>query len=180
MNLIKGSLIVTVITNIVKAFEKGYDNSALKKNVSKIASAFKNSRTHKVLSCYINKNPYYRNSVVYKIIMAIAGLFDKLFGKINVLGTKLLSGSIVAKKVKDAYNSGVNQKLFGFGVLFMSIPLGSLFALICLGQATDKNMAVCWGIFAVGVILVITAVCKDSLKNSKVIKAVSTFFELIR
>ena len=112
--------------------------------------------------------------------MAIAGLFDKLFGKINVLGTKLLSGSIVAKKVKDAYNSGVNQKLFGFGVLFMSIPLGSLFALICLGQATGKNMAVCWGIFAVGVILVITAVCKDSLKNSKVIKAVSTFFELIR
>lgn len=180
MNLIKESFIVTAIINIIKAFERGYDNSVLKKNVSKITIVFNNSGTHRVLSRYINKNPYYRNSVVYKIIMAIASLFDKFFAKINVLGTKLLSGSIVAKKVKDAYNAGVNQKLFGFGVLFMSIPLGSLFALICLGQATGKNMAVCWGIFIVGVVLVITATCKDSLKNSKIIKAVSTFFELIR
>lgn len=179
MNLIKGSLIVTVIVNLVKAFERGYDNSALKKNVDKVTLAFKTSKTHYILSHYVNKKPYYQSSVVYRLVMAIASLLNKAFGGINTLGKRLFSGSVFAHKVCLAYKAGINDKLFAFGLLFMSIPVGSLIALIWAGQATGVNMAVCWAVFVAGVILVVAASCKDTFKNSKVVKAVSGFFDLI-
>lgn len=180
INIFKESLIIKLIINVFKAFMAAYDNSRLKKIVDSINICFKGSRTYSVLSHYINKRPYYRNSMVYKLIMAISGVFDKIFGIINKVVSGLLNGSAFSKKVYSVIKADVNKKLCGFGLLFMSIPIGSIIALILLGNVSFMNMVICWGIFVIGFLLVVIASCESAIKNSVLVKAVAVFFDLIR
>lgn len=179
-NVFKGSLIITTITNTVKAFFNAYKNSGLKNVVFAVGICFKESKTYSVLSCYANKKPYYRYSVVYGIIMAIAGLFDRLFGFINRLFTALFKGSVVSAEVNGIMKANVSKKLYGFGLLFMSIPIGSIISMIFAGSVSALNMSICWVVFVFGFVLVLIASCRTVFKNSIVFRAVKGFFDLIR
>lgn len=180
INIFKESLIIKLIINIFKAFMAAYDDSKLKKIVYYINICFKGSRTYSILSQYINKSPYYQKSMVYKMIMVIAGVFDKLFGIINKIISGLLNGSVFSSKIYSAIKADVNKKLYGFGLLFMSIPIGSIIALILLGDVSFMNMIICWGIFVTGFLLVVIASCESAIKSSVLVKAVAVFFDLIR
>lgn len=180
INVFKGSLIITVIANVAKAFLNSYENSRLKKNVTAFNKCFKNSKTYSVLYRYANKKPFYKFSFVYKAVMAIAGVFDRFFAFINKVVTGVLSGSFTARKAVSAKNADVSKKLYAFGLLFMSIPIGSIVAMILLGSVSVLNMIICWVIFAFGFILVLIASCQPVLKNSFIFRAVKGFFDLIR
>lgn len=178
--ILKESIIISALVNIVKAFMTSYENSRLKKSVNAAALCFKNSATYGVLLKYANKKPYYRYSFTYKIIMAVAGLFDRLFAAINSLVKKWFSGSKTAEETLKAYRSDVQTKLGGFGILFMSIPIGSIIALIYAGRVSAMNMVMCWSIFIAGLLCVVISYCKDALKNSIFIKGIARFVDLIR
>lgn len=180
INIFKGSLIITITINIVKAFMTSYKNSRLKKGVTAVGVCFKSSKTFGVLSRYANKKPYYRNSLIYRLIMAIAGLFDRLFGFINKIGAALLGGSSVSKEVYSAIKADANTKLCGFGLLFMSIPVGTLVALIISGNVSAVNMIICWVVFIIGLLFVLIASCESAIKSSFIIKVFAGFFDLIR
>lgn len=180
INIFKGSLIITAIINTVKAFLTAYDNSRLKKIVNAFGICFKDSRTYSVLSHYANKKPFYRYSLVYRIIMAIAGFFDRLFGFINRLFTALLNSSFVSAEINSAIKADVSKKLYGFGLLFMSIPIGSIIAMIFAKDVSAVNMIICWAVFAFGFVLILIASCQAVFKNSAVFRAFKGFFDLIR
>lgn len=180
INIFKASLIITVVINTVKVFLTAYENSRLKKGVTAVGVCFKSSKTYSVLSRYANKKPFYRYSLVYRLIMAIAGLFDRLFSLINKVAKALLSGSIVSAEVDSALKADVNKKLYGFGLLFMSIPIGSIIAMIFSGGVSAVNMIICWTVFAFGFILVLTASCHIVFINSAIFRAVKGFIDLIR
>ncbi len=175
----KESLIISAFVNIVKAFASAYENSGFKRCVKGIAVCFRESGTYKWLSRYANKKPYYRYSFVYKIVMAIAGLVDMLFGAINSVALKWLSGSKAAESTVNACKSTVNIKLYGFGLLFMSIPIGSLIALIYAGSVNIFNIAVCWVVFVIGLLCVVFALCGGALESSFVLRAAAKFMNLI-
>lgn len=183
MNLkgvLKESIIVITALNIIKAVEISYINSALKRNIAKTCLVFKDSKTYDILSKYAGKNPYYRFSFTYKIVMSIAAIFDKLFGRIHNEVKRWFSGSKAAENIVNAVKLTTDLKLYGFGILFMSIPIGSILSLIILGGISFVNLAMCWGIFIFGLLLVILACNSEALKESLSIRAVSKFFDLIR
>ncbi|MDO4300674.1 MAG: hypothetical protein Q4D26_04685 [Clostridia bacterium] len=180
INAFKESLIITAVTNVFKSFITGYENSRVKSAVNAVTVCFKDSKTYSVLSRYANKKPYYRQSLIYRLIMAIAGLFDRLFGSVNSIGSKWLEGSAFSAKVYKAIKSPAELKLYGFGILFMSIPVGSIISLILTGGVSPVNMAICWGVFVVGFVFVAAASCGSYVKSSALFKVISGFIDLIR
>lgn len=177
--IFKESLVFSTLLKCVDIIIKAYKYSKLKKNINAFVSCFKSSRTFYILSLYANKKPYYRNSLTYRIIMAIAGLFNRLFGAIHNIAENCLRGSEAGKITVEAIKSPTNTKLYGFGLLFMSIPIGSIISLIVLGSVSTVNMIICWVVFFIGFLLVVIASCKNALSNSVVIKAAKGLIDLI-
>ncbi len=178
--IFKESFVISALIKIVNAFIAAYNNSRLKKNMAGIAVCFKKSVTYRILSAYANKKPYYRYSFVYRIIMAIAGLFDKFFGWINSFVTGWLSGSRAAEDTVKVCNASVESKFMGFGILFMSIAAGSIIALIYAGGMSVVNGVMCIAVFVLGFLCVAVSLCKGVLKGSAVLRLFAEFIDLIR
>ena len=178
--IFKESFVISALMNIVKAFVTAYNNSRLKKSMTGIAVCFKNSGTYGILSKYANKKPYYRYSLVYRIIMAIAGLFDRLFGRINSFMSGWLSGSRAAEDTVKVYNASAESKLTGFGILFMSIAAGSIIALMYAGGMSAVNAIMCIAVFILGLLCAVISLCKGALKGSAVLRLFAEFIDLIR
>lgn len=178
--ILKESFVISALINTANAFMTAYDNSRLKKNMSGIAACFKNSGTYGVMKKYANKRPYYRYSLVYKIVMAIAGLFDKLFGWIHSFMSDWLSGSRSAEGTVKIWKSKAESKLKGFGILFMSIAAGSSIALIYAGGMSSVNIAVCFAVFILGFLCIVLSLCKGVLKSSAILRLFAEFIDLIR
>lgn len=178
--IFKESLVISAIMYIVKAFVRAYDNSRLKKNIKGIGACFKNSVTYRVLSKYANKKPFYRYSFVYRIIMAIAGLFNRLFGHINSIVSGWLSGSRAADDTVKLYNASAESKLMGFGILFMSIAAGSVIALLYAGGMSNFNSIMCLAVFVLGFLCTLISLCKGALKGSAILRLLAEFIDLIR
>lgn len=176
----KESFVISVIVSVFCAFERAYKVSRLKNISANVGICFKESKTYSVLYGYANKKPYYRYSIIYKIVMSITAFFDKFFGIVHGEVKKWFSGSKAAESTVKAVKSSVDLKLYGFGILFMSIPIGSIISLIILGGVSSLNLAISWGIFILGLLFVILACNSQALKSSIVIKMVKNFFDLIR
>ena len=82
---------------IYKLFEKlliiPYNNSLLKKNLQKITDCFKNSFLYKRVEKYLDKKPYFLNSVYYKLIRKLVNKIDKLMDFLHKTIKKCLLGS---------------------------------------------------------------------------------------
>ena len=178
--IFKESLVISALMNIAKAFVTAYNNSRLKKSMTGIAVCFKNSGTYGILFKYANKKPYYRYSLVYRIVMAIAGLFDRLFSFINSFMSDWLSGSRAAEDTVKVYNASAESKLTGFGILFMSIAAGSIIALMYAGGMSVVNAIMCIAVFVLGLLCVVISLCKGALKGSAVLRLFAEFIDLIR
>lgn len=178
--IFKESLVISALINIVKAFVTAYNDSRLKKNMTGVALCFKSSMTYRVLSKYANKRPYYRYSFIYRIVMAIAGLFDRLFGWINSFMSGWLSGSRAAEDTVKVYNAPAERKLMGFGILFMSIAAGSIIALMYAGGMSSVNVIMCIAVFILGLLCTVISLCKGALKGSAVLRLLAEFIDLIR
>ena len=83
MEIIKGSLTVTLLMRVAEALGRGWEYSRLRKLALALALCFRESCTGRLLTRYINKEPYFRHSMTYRIVMAVFGLFDRLFGWIH-------------------------------------------------------------------------------------------------
>lgn len=180
INVFKGSLIISLIIKTVRLFEAAYEESSFKRAALRAGSCFKASKTCGILTKYVCKKPFYKNSFVYRIVMAIAGLFDRLFAFINKAGGCLFSGSRFSSVILGAVKADTSGKLYGFGLLFMSIPIGTLIALILTGNSSLVNMVICWVLFIVGLIMTVIASCPRVFLNSALYKAFRLFFDLIR
>lgn len=178
--VIKESFVVSTLLHIVSVFEIAYVNSGLNKVIRVLVNTFKNSVTYSILHKYACKKPYYRYSFVYRIIMAIAGVFDRLFGFINSLMTGWFSGSRAAEETVSACKAPVEIKFRGFGILFMSMAAGSFIYSLSLGMMTSLNTVICTGVFVLGILCVAISYLRGVFKGSIIVKVCTGLIDLLR
>lgn len=83
MDILKGSAVFSLLLRIFVFFENTWSNSCFKRFVDAAVRCWHGSFTGKTAEKYINKEPFYMNSITYRVVKAVFGVFDRLFGKIN-------------------------------------------------------------------------------------------------
>jgi O-antigen ligase len=81
MDMIKGSVIVSFLLKLYTVFSVSWQESRLKR----LCGFAGESVTGNLAKAYVNKQPFYLNSITYRVITGIFGLFDRLFGKLHSL-----------------------------------------------------------------------------------------------
>ena len=136
-----------------------YNNSVLKKNLGKIVNCFKQSAIYKNIERYLDKKPYFLNSLSYKFIRKIVKLLDKLMDFLNKTIKKWLLGSI-------KYSSKEKN------LLLLSILIGSFNVFYTLAGIilNTVNLYVSYGILAITLILFLFSKNTDCFKQSFIYK----------
>lgn len=88
---IKESLIYKLLEKMIL---NPYNNSKLKKIFEKVGLCLKESYLNKCIEKYLNKKPYFLESIYYKIFRKIVKLLDKIANYFNSIIKRLISGSI--------------------------------------------------------------------------------------
>lgn len=174
---IKGSKLVSIILKFVVMFANAYDNSNTKNTLASISNCFKASVTHKILSMYANKKPWYRYSFVYRLVHILADVADKLLGGIYKLFKYLFKGSITIEDGKKVMLMSSRDKCYCVGVLLISLPVGALLASIVFKSATMLTFVMCWTMFFAGILIVLVA---EYGKDSIIIKLIRHFIAIIK
>ncbi len=176
-DILKGSFIVSFILKVIYVLKNAYDKSILKKFVQKAGICFKNSITRKILASYVNKNPWYRYSFTYKIVFVLANAADKIFGGIFAVVKAMLKGSFISDSFKKAFNMSLTDKCYSGGVLLISLPVGVLSASIVFESFTMFTFVICWAMFFVGIMVVITGLYG---KDSIIVRLIRGFIAIIK
>jgi hypothetical protein len=175
---IKESLVYRLVIAVCKAFATAYGESKFKKYIAdNVALMWKNSATHKILSAYVNKEPYFESSLFYRLFMFIFSLFDKLFALLNTLIFGLLSGSAIWREVQDCKRLTVRGVLFYLGVLVMAVAVGGVLGAIIFANKSSLNLVLCWVIFGLGAVLVLASVFWQKITESGIYRLIKWIFE---
>lgn len=161
---LKGSIIISFITNLIFVLVNAYKTSLLKRFADGISLCWKQSITHSILHNYLYKQPWYRYSLTYRIVFKLANLADKLMGGIFKMIRAMLHGSGIKDSFVRAFNMTLTDKCYFIGGLLISIPVGALVAGIALNSVTIYTLIMCWAMFFVGVMVVVVAIYgRDSI-----------------
>lgn len=172
-----GSLVISLCMKILNAFVAAYKNSILNSFLSGFGICFKQSRFRRVLSAYVYKNPWFRYSLVFRIIMFFVKVFDKIFGFIYCIIKKCIFGSKVVNGCRNTAKMSLTDKCYCAGVLLISMPIGAMLAAIVFNSVSVMTMVLSWTIFVVGVMTVLVGVYG---KDSIVVKLIRGFIAAIR
>lgn len=174
--LLKGSLLCRAIGFVASVFSNAYKNSRLKRFTLSVSNCFNESFTHTVLSHYVNKKPYFRYSLTYRLVIAIMHIVDIIFAFINNVFTKLFSGSSFCNDVISYKKSSLTQKLELIGVLVVSVSMGSFVSMALNGDFTRVILGVNSVIFVVGIVMLTAKYTLGFLEGSILFKALKEFF----
>lgn len=172
LDVLKGSILVRAVLCVVYAFENAYGNSLLKKIVSAVYRSWRSSFIHHICSKYVNKKPFYKSSLIYRLVMAIGKAVDRPFGAIYRAFKPAVDNSKVVKFAKMAVGKDCTSRTYGAGLLLMAIPIGSLVALIIKGDCTPITVGMCVAVFVVGLVLSFGVVFNEVIQDSLIVKFV--------
>lgn len=179
-SVFKGSFFAGIIIYTADIFSRAYKNSVFKRAVGAVGVCFVSSKLFSLLSRYVNKKAFYRYSLTYRLIMAIVRLFDRLFGFIHRVAASWLEGSLSSAQIRAGINSSLREKLFGFGVLFMSIPVGSMTAILILGGISKTNIIMSWCSFVLGLLLALCGAFEEALRQCLVVRGIKAFLNVLK
>ncbi len=80
IDILKQSAVFSLVMSIVGCFSAAWRDSRLKRCADAVVRCWCASVTGRVFKNYIEKEPFYLNSVTYRIIKAVFGFFDRIFG----------------------------------------------------------------------------------------------------
>ncbi len=175
--MLKGGFIVSLGLKFISVFVNAYNNSLLKKFVDKVYFCFKQSVVRKVMSSYANKQPWFRYSLIYKFIMFLAKIADIIFGFIHKVIKKCLFGSRVAEGYKNIVAMSKIDKCYSAGVLLTSLPIGVMLGSIVFKNCTALTFVICWGMFFLGVMIVLVGIYG---RDSFIVKLIRNFIAAIK
>lgn len=98
---------------------KPYNNSLLKRFLCKMVFCFKQSFVYKSSERYIDKEPYFLNSLIYKFFRKIVSLIDKIMDFLHDLIKKCLIFSGLNKNYKNIKAMKRKNKIFFLLGLFL-------------------------------------------------------------
>lgn len=161
---IKNSIIYRLIDKI---FIKPYNNSLLKKNLVKISKCFKESFIYKKLEGYLDKKPYFLNSMSYKIIRKIVEKIDKLMDFLHKKIKMWLFGSNTFFELRSVKYSTKEKNLLLIVVLLAAFNLAYTISAILLDTL---NIYVSYGLLATTIILFLFSKNTNCFKQSFIYK----------
>lgn len=177
---LKGSVIVGFFINIVKAFVRSYNSSVFKIVVDNVCLMCRESFLGRALNRYIYKKPFYENSVTYRLIMAIAGFADRIFGWLNKAIGGCIEGSAVINNFKAMLGGRLATAFFAAGIVLMSAPIGSLFALAVKNNANNASIMICVAVFAIGAVMSFLSMFSKVVENCFIVRAVKWFIDALK
>ncbi|MBQ7266386.1 MAG: hypothetical protein IJS61_09845 [Firmicutes bacterium] len=160
----------------VSFFANTYSQSKTKKCFTFLSNYFKDSFTGTLLHKYTHKDPLYKDSFIYFLIMKIASLFDIIFGFINKVCTALLGGSLIAKTVKNIYFSG-SKILTGIALLVMSACVGALISMMLKNNFNDIGIILVCGGFGLATVLGFIGIFIVKVKESFIGRVIAWFLK---
>ena len=89
MEIIRSSVIVSAVLRICEGLSRAWQESLVKRFAAGIGSCWRSSNTGVLLKKYIEKEPFYRSSVTYRVIMKVFGFFDRILGRIHGAAARL-------------------------------------------------------------------------------------------
>lgn len=164
--ILENSVVFVFIVNFIKKTLFYYENSIFGIFIEKIKQFYKISRTKKILRNYARKDPYFRYSIVYKIIDKISGGLSVICGFLNKSANYISSGSEVKKNIVSAKNSGGNLILIYTGFFIALSVLVYLLCCVCFVSLESINVDVCALLMAFAFICMILGNIWDYVKNS--------------
>lgn len=170
LGVLKGSIIVKAVLWIICGFQNAFEYSLLKKFVSAVYRSWRGSFLHHICSKYVNKKPFYQSSLIYRFVMAIGRILDKPFGAIYKVFKPTIYNSRVCNFAKNAVGKDCKSRAYGAGLLLMSIPIGSLIALIIKGDCTPVTIGMCVAVFIFGVALSFGVVFNEVIQGSLIVR----------
>lgn len=165
-NFLKGSVLIAFLTSVFNAFNISYKNSKLCRAVNKIGYVWTQSSTQKTISHYINKKPYFINSITYRVIRAVVRGVDKLMGAINRTFTTWLNNSGVCYELKEVGELDSKIKTGMLALFILSVCVGFLTGKIALGENSTQMLVSVWCVFLFGVVLLGVSKYREIIKNS--------------
>ena len=172
MNYVSGSLFGSIVINIVNKAMKAYDGSMLKKCVSAVSRCYNASIFHSICHRYIYKRAWFQYSLVYRSVCFLAHIIDSICGFIHNMLSPAIKGSIIYALVLKIKGLGPGNIAYLFGILLMSIPIGSIVSMIFTDSVVLVNMGLCWGIFALGMFVVLCGMYHSAFNKSLVVRFV--------
>ena len=150
-----------------KILIKPYNNSLLKRNLEKILNCLKQSFIYKCVEKYLNKNPYFLNSLVYKFIRKVVKIIDKIADFLHKAIKKWLLGSKSFFELRSIKYFTKEKK-----VLLLIVLLGAFnIAYSFTGIIFDTiNLYVSYGILALTLILFVFSKSTNCFKQSFIYK----------
>ena len=80
IDILKQSAVFSLVMSIVGCFSAAWRDSRLKRCADAVVRCWRASVTGRAFKNYIEKEPFYLNSVTYRVIKAVFGFFDRIFG----------------------------------------------------------------------------------------------------
>lgn len=150
--MLKSSFVIGVVLRLWSLCVNAYKNSCLGKNICFLGNMAKESKTGRLINAYVNKAPFYKNSLIYRLFAGLYSVFDKLMAVINRGLVAVVKGSIFCCAAEEIYKKG--YAVCGLSVIAMGI---------CIGVAVSGSVI---SLLGVAVFLIIALVCKSNvLKN---------------
>lgn len=109
IDILKGSAVFSLVMSILGCFSAAWQNSHLKRCVNAVAGCWHASLTGRIFKNYIEKEPFYLNSVTYRVIKAVFGFFDRIFGWLHRVFSWL---GYVCTFVSDAWRGSAVYRAF--------------------------------------------------------------------
>lgn len=172
IRILKGSAVVGAVLSVIGRFVTSYRSSVFKRFVDAICLMCRESFVGRLVHRYIYKSPFYEHSLIYRVIMAVVGVFDRLFAWLNRCFKALLSGSLVVGALNSSLSKGIAARCFTAGVLVMSMCIGSTLAMLVTGVASKLTLGLSCGIFAVGCVVSLLSLCPKAVEDCFVVRGV--------
>ncbi|WP_317367186.1 hypothetical protein [uncultured Tyzzerella sp.] len=161
---IKDSIIYRLFDKIII---KSYSNSLFKKFVYKILNCFKQSFLYKKVKNYLNKKPYFLNSLIYKFIRKIVKIIDKIMDFLYNIIKKCLLGSKAFLNLRDIKNDIKGKTLTVLWILIGSFNISYTIVSIFINRF---NIYVSLGLLALAFVLFLFSESTNCFKQSFIYK----------
>lgn len=177
-SFIKESLVYKIIYKLITAFVSAYNDSLFKSLVAdRLFAAWQDSRLHKILSNYADKEPAFENALCYRLVMGIASVLDRFFAWINKILFNALDNSRIWQQVRFFRSCSVRGGLFCVGLLIMSVAVGGVIGACIFSRTGSMEIVLCWGVFALGAVVFLSSVFYEKVVQSGIVRLIKWIIE---
>ncbi|WP_250277924.1 hypothetical protein [[Clostridium] colinum] len=161
---IKKSFIYTLLD---KTLINPYNTSLLKKVLGKISNCFKQSFIYKSIQKYLDKKPYFLNSIIYKFIRKIIKIIDKIMDFLHKKIKTYLLGSNSFIELRNIKYFTKEKKLLLLCILLGAFNLSYSFIGIIFNTI---NLYISYGLLIITIILYLFSRNTNCFKESFIYK----------